>query len=150
MGKHPFLKSLVTSSLCVWLPRLCHHFMCLPAMGLATLFDGSGCYCMIITSAVQFSPQQNSFVGEYIFYWVMQNGRPCLIASNISGGSRISHRGGRGPHRRGRGPPRQLRFKNFACQNERIWTRRGGHAPGAPPPLDPPMNMTAPCWRKVI
>ena len=40
----------------------------------------------------------------------------------------------------GRGPPRQLRFKNFACQNERNWTRRGGRAPGAPP-LDPPMIL---------
>ena len=56
----------------------------------------------------------------------------------ISGGSRISHRGGHGPHTGGRGPPRRLRFKNFACQNERIWTRRGGHVPGMPP-LDPPM-----------
>ena len=36
--------------------------------------------------------------------------------------------------RGGRGPPRRLCFKNFACQNERIWTRRGGRAPGAPPP----------------
>ena len=30
-----------------------------------------------------------------------------------------------------RAPPRRLRFKNFACQNERIWTHRGGG--GAPP-----------------
>ena len=51
-----------------------------------------------------------------------------------SGGSRISRRGGRGPRTGGRGPPRWLRFKNFACQNERILTRRGGRAPGAPPP----------------
>ena len=42
--------------------------------------------------------------------------------------------GGRGPRTGDRGPPRWLRFKNFACQNERIWTRRGGRAPGAPPP----------------
>ena len=42
--------------------------------------------------------------------------------------------GGRGPRMGGRGPPRRLRFENFACQNERIWTRRGGRAPGAPPP----------------
>ena len=34
-----------------------------------------------------------------------------------------------GPRGGGRGPPRRLRFKNFACQNERIWTRRGGGAP---------------------
>ena len=44
--------------------------------------------------------------------------------------------GGRGPRTGGRGPPRRLRFKNFACQNERIWTRRGGA-----PPLDPPMYV---------
>ena len=43
-----------------------------------------------------------------------------------SGGSRISRRGGRGPCTGGRGPLRRLRFENFACQNERIWTRRGG------------------------
>ena len=31
--------------------------------------------------------------------------------------------GGRGPRTGGRGPPKRLRFKNFACQNERIPTR---------------------------
>ena len=41
--------------------------------------------------------------------------------------------GGRGPRTGGRGPPRWLRFKNFACQNERIWTHGGGHVPGTPP-----------------
>ena len=46
--------------------------------------------------------------------------------------------GRRGPHKGGRGPPRQLRFENFACQNERIWTRRGACAGRAP--LDPPMG----------
>ena len=51
-----------------------------------------------------------------------------------SGGSRISRRGGRGPRRRGCGLPRWLHFENFVCQNERIGTLRGGHAPGAPPP----------------
>ena len=47
--------------------------------------------------------------------------------------------GGRGPRTGGRGPLRWLRFENFACQNERIWTRRGGAR--LAPPLDPPMNM---------
>ena len=28
---------------------------------------------------------------------------------------------------------RQLRFEKFVCQNERIWTRRGPRAGGAPP-----------------
>ena len=32
----------------------------------------------------------------------------------------------------GHGLPRQLRFQNFICQNERIWTL-GGRAPGMPP-----------------
>ena len=41
----------------------------------------------------------------------------------ISGRSRISRRG-RGP-RRGHGLPRRLRFANFLCQNERIWTLGG-------------------------
>ena len=54
-----------------------------------------------------------------------------------SGGSRISRRGGVGRRRGDRGPPRRLRFENFACQNERIWTRRGARAGRAP--LDPPM-----------
>ena len=53
---------------------------------------------------------------------------------HISGGSRISRRGGRGP-------PRRLCFKNFACQNERIWTRREGARAGRAP-LDPPMHMS--------
>ena len=48
--------------------------------------------------------------------------------------------GGHGPRMGGRGPPRQLRFENFACQNERIWTHRGARAGHAP--LDPPMNYT--------
>ena len=40
--------------------------------------------------------------------------------------------GGRGPRRGGRGLPRRLRFENFVCQNERIWTLGGacaGHLP---------------------
>ena len=40
--------------------------------------------------------------------------------------------GGRGPRRGGGGLLRQLRFENFVCRNERIWTLRGacaGHAP---------------------
>ena len=32
----------------------------------------------------------------------------------------------------GRGLPRRLRFADFVCQNERIWTLRG-RAPGTPP-----------------
>ena len=38
-----------------------------------------------------------------------------------SGGTRISHGGSR-PRRGGRWLPRRLRFENFVCQNERIWT----------------------------
>ena len=33
----------------------------------------------------------------------------------------------------GRVLPRRLRFENFVCQNERIWTLGGGRAPGTPP-----------------
>ena len=33
----------------------------------------------------------------------------------------------------GRQLPRRLRFEKFVCQNERIWTRRGERASGAPP-----------------
>ena len=39
----------------------------------------------------------------------------------------------------GGGLPRHLRFKNFVCQNERIWTLRGGMCWECPP--DPPMLM---------
>ena len=58
---------------------------------------------------------------------------------HASGGSRITRRGGHGPQGGGRGLPRRLHFANFVCQNERIWTLRGGRAPGMPP-LDPPMH----------
>ena len=40
----------------------------------------------------------------------------------------------------GHGLPRWLHFKNFVCQNERIWTLRGACA-GHPPPLNPPMHL---------
>ena len=53
-----------------------------------------------------------------------------------SGGSRISRRGAWTSYG-GPWTPRQLRFENFACQNERIWTRRGARAGRAS--LDPPM-----------
>ena len=53
-----------------------------------------------------------------------------------SGGSRISRRGGMDLVG-GAWTPRQLCFKKFVCQNERIWTL-GGRAPGMPP-LDPPV-----------
>ena len=42
-----------------------------------------------------------------------------------SSGSRISRRGG-ADLVGGRQLPRQLRFEKFVCQNERIWTQRGG------------------------
>ena len=37
--------------------------------------------------------------------------------------------------------PRWLRFKNFVCWNERIWTLSGGGGVRLTPPLDPPMNF---------
>ena len=77
------------------------------------------------------SHASSNIFSSCIFLWVN---------NKISGGSRISRRGGRGPRTGGRGPPRWLHFENFACQNERIWTRRGG-ARRARPPLDPPMKM---------
>ena len=51
--------------------------------------------------------------------------------ARCSGGSRISRRGGANLVG-GCQLPRQLRFENFVCQNERIWTL-GGRAPAAPP-----------------
>ena len=47
-----------------------------------------------------------------------------------SGGSRISRMGGCGL-------PRRIRFENFVCQKERIWTLGGGVRRARP--LDPPM-----------
>ena len=61
------------------------------------------------------------------------NFAPTCYVIESSGGSRISRRGGRGPRMGGRGPPKWLRFENFACQNERIWTRRGGARRARPP-----------------
>ena len=47
--------------------------------------------------------------------------------------------GGREPRKGGRGLPTPLCFENFVCQNERIWTLRGGgHVLGTL--LDPPMK----------
>ena len=45
--------------------------------------------CFVLTtSAAQFSPQHYyracPLCGEYIFCWAMQNGCPCLIASNVA------------------------------------------------------------------
>ena len=62
---------------------------------------------------------------------------------NISGGSRISHRGWRAPIGGGCGAPTQALFSENVCENERIGSHRGERAPGMPPPppLDPPMNM---------
>ena len=50
--------------------------------------------------------------------------------------------GGRGPLTGGRGLLRRLRFENFVCQNERIWTlgARGGDVRRASANVDPPMN----------
>ena len=46
---------------------------------------------------------------------------------------------GRRPHRWGRLLPKQLRFENFVCRNERIWTLKGDmHRAHA---LDPPMVL---------
>ena len=59
-----------------------------------------------------------------------------IFLSLCSGGSRISRRGA-WTSLGGCGLPRRLRFENFVCQNERIWTL-GGCALGKPP-LDPPM-----------
>ena len=50
--------------------------------------------------------------------------------------------GGREP-RRGHGLPRRLRFENFVCRNERIWTLRraladlGGARLARAPPMGP-------------
>ena len=48
-----------------------------------------------------------------------------------SGGSRVSHRVGV-DLKGGRELLRELRFENFVCRNEGIWTHRG-HAPGTSP-----------------
>ena len=34
----------------------------------------------------------------------------------------------------GRGPLTWALFAKNVCENERIWSRRGGHVPGTPPP----------------
>ena len=49
-----------------------------------------------------------------------------------SGGSRISHRGGVDPLG-GHGPPMWVLFGKNVCKNQRIWSHRGGRAPGTPP-----------------
>ena len=50
--------------------------------------------------------------------------------------------GGRGPRRWGRGLPRRLRFENFVCRNERIWTLGWGVRQTRP--LGPPMRTIKP------
>ena len=103
--------------------------------------EDSMMYCLFISSTFQdidswyrvmgpFSCTFSHFIGRYLFYFLN------------SGGSRISHRGGRGPRRGGRGLPRQLRFVKFVCQNERIGSLRGAHA-GCAPPNPPMLKMIA-------
>ena len=53
------------------------------------------------------------------------------ILDTFSGGSRISHRG-HAPVR-GCGPPTQVLFGENVCENERIWSHRGGMCPAHPP-----------------
>ena len=61
-----------------------------------------------------------------------------------NGGSRISHRGG--VHLfGGHGPPLRALFSENVCENERIGSHRGRHAPGTPP-LDPPMLSVSEDW----
>ena len=50
----------------------------------------------------------------------------------ISGGSRISRRGGVDPLG-GHGPPMWVLFGKNVCENERIGSRRGGVRPARPP-----------------
>ena len=57
--------------------------------------------------------------------------------------------GGRRPHS-GRGLPRRLRFENFVCQNERIWTLEGGGLRRASANVDPPMPWGLSKWKIVI
>ena len=61
----------------------------------------------------------NSFV-EYLFVWCMAMADPGFPVGGVylGGGRRL---------------PRQLHFKKFVCQNERIWTLGGGIAPDTPP-----------------
>ena len=42
---------------------------------------------------------------------------------------------------RGRRLPRRLRFENFVCQNERIWTLSGRRGVHWAYPVDPPMQL---------
>ena len=49
--------------------------------------------------------------------------------------------GGGGVHPLGgHGPPMWVLFAKNVCENERIGSHGGGHAPGTPPPPDPPMQ----------
>ena len=84
---------------------------------------------MFLSSVIQ--PSSKSVTGSSGYFH---------IDIYISGGSRISRRGAWTSYGGGRGPPRRLRFENFACQNERILTRRGARAGRAP--LDPPMYIS--------
>ena len=54
-------------------------------------------------------------------YKQMDKSQIQLFLALISGGSRISHRGGHGL-------PRRVRFETFVCQNERIGTLRSANA----------------------
>ena len=76
----------------------------------------------------------------YVAQFMLLSSNSILSIKLLSGGSRISRRGGRGPRRRGRGLPRWLRFVKFVCQNERIGSLRAG-ARRVRPPLNPPMLL---------
>ena len=67
---------------------------------------------------------------------INQNSLHYVFIYIYSGGSMISRRGA-STSGGGRRLLRQLRFENFVCQNERIWTLRGEGRRACP--LDPPM-----------
>ena len=73
------------------------------------------------------------------FKLLFRNNYNTYLQFHVGGRSRISRRKGVHPLG-GHGPPMRALFSENVCENKRIGSHKGWHAPSMPP-LDPPMHV---------